>query len=80
MKKLYLSVFVLLSSLLSSQTDSVGKLTQVSELTLEQLLDIDVYSASRKLERQSEAPAIMTTISHNQIATIGAVTLIDVLK
>lgn len=80
MKTLYLSVFLFLASLLSSQTDSVGKLTQVSELTLEQLLDIDVYSASRKLERQSEAPAIMTTISQNQITSLGATTLIDVLK
>ncbi|MCD6016901.1 MAG: TonB-dependent receptor [Bacteroidetes bacterium] len=80
MKKLYLSVFVFLTSLLSSQTDTAGTLPNIGELTLEQLLDIDVYSASRKLERQSEAPAIMTTISHSQIATLGAITLIDVFK
>lgn len=80
MKKVYLSVFILFSSLLISQTDSVDKVANISELTLEQLLDIDVYSASRKLERQSEAPAIMTTISHSQIAALGAITLIDVFK
>lgn len=66
--------------MLSAQIDSVEKSSDIAELTLEQLLDIDVYSASRKLERLSEAPAIMTTISHSQITTLGAVTLIDVLK
>jgi iron complex outermembrane receptor protein len=80
MKKLYLSVFILYSFVLFSQTDSVKHPPHLDELTLEQLLDIEVYSASRKLERQSEAPAIMTTISRSQINTLGAINLIDVLK
>lgn len=80
MKKLLLSIFVFCSALLSSQTDTTKKLPNISELTLEELLDIDVYSASRKLQRQSDAPAIMTTISQTQIAKLGALNLIDVLK
>ena len=80
MKNVYLAVFVFLNFVVYSQTDTVQKATTISELSLEQLLDINVFSASRKLERQSEAPAIMTTISQKQIKTLGATNIIDVFK
>lgn len=73
-------VLVLSAASLFAQTDTLLKPLDVNELTLEQLLDVDVYSASRKLQRQSEAPAIMTTLTQAQITQFGALTMIDVLK
>ncbi|MES2565797.1 MAG: TonB-dependent receptor [Bacteroidota bacterium] len=80
MKILCWLVFMLCSVSLFSQLDSTLKPVDLNELSLEELLDVDVYSASRKLQRQSEAPAIMTTITRAQIETLGAITMIDVLK
>lgn len=80
MKKVLLSILIFGFCFMSGQTDSLPKTKDLSELSLEELLDIEVISASRKLEKSSEAPAIITTVSRQQIEQLGAVTLIDILK
>lgn len=80
MKKVLLSVFILFCFAINAQPDSLAKAKDLSELSLEQLLDIEVISVSRKLQKASEAPAILTTVSQLQIQQLGAITLIDVLK
>ncbi len=49
-------------------------------MSQEELLDVEVFSASKKLQRSSDAPAIMNVITQAQIKKMGAITLIDMLK
>lgn len=80
MKNCVLSILLLFSCSLFSQTDTVGNFNKLSEMSLEELLDVEVFSASKKLQRSSDAPAIMNVITQAQIKKMGAVTLVDVLK
>ncbi|HTA61834.1 MAG TPA: TonB-dependent receptor plug domain-containing protein, partial [Bacteroidia bacterium] len=76
-------VFVILLVLtfsLSAQQDSSARVKDFSELSLEELLNTEVYSASKTMQRTDEAPAIISSIQLNQLKTMGAVTLIDALK
>jgi len=79
LKYIVLSFFAMTYSLGFSQGDSIVK-SDLNEMSLEQLLNVEVYSATRKLQRASEAPAIITSITQLQMQKLGAVTLIDVLK
>lgn len=80
MKKVLLSIFILLFCSIYGQNDSIPLKKDLSELSLEELLDVEVISAARKLQKSSEAPAIMTIVTQLQISQLGAVTLVDVLK
>ena len=61
---------------LHAQKDSID----LYNLTLEELMNVSVYSASKKQQRLAEAPAIMTVVRKSDIEKMGVTTLIDVLK
>ncbi|MCP4715612.1 MAG: TonB-dependent receptor [Deltaproteobacteria bacterium] len=52
----------------------------LSELDWEQLLDIEVISASRRLQKSSEAPGAIYVITHKDINRSGATCIPDVLR
>lgn len=54
--------------------------TNLSELSLEELLDLEVFTADKKGTALRETPGVMTVISHEDIIHSGARDLLDVLK
>jgi outer membrane receptor for ferrienterochelin and colicin len=50
------------------------------EMNLEDLLNMDVTTASKKAEKLSDAPGIISTITSQEIKNFGANTLYDVLN
>lgn len=52
----------------------------VGELSLEELMQLTIYSASKKVERLNEAPAIASVLTKNDLLYYSGLTLIDVLK
>lgn len=49
-------------------------------LTIEQLLDVDVTIASKTAQKQSMAPSIISVLSAQEIASLGATTLAQALR
>ncbi|MGA7719952.1 MAG: TonB-dependent receptor [Ignavibacteriaceae bacterium] len=52
----------------------------LSEMNLEDLLNVQVTTASKKAEKTSDAPAVMETISSTEIKAYGANSLMDILQ
>jgi iron complex outermembrane receptor protein len=52
----------------------------LTDLTLEQLLDIPIYSASKFEQRASDSPAAVTVVTREDIRTYGWRTLSEVLR
>jgi iron complex outermembrane receptor protein len=57
-----------------------NKSTPLTELTIEKLLDIEVYSASKFAQKTTEAPASVTIVTANDIKRYGYRTLADILR
>lgn len=68
------------STFLLSQDTIPDKKIDVSELSLEELMNLTIYSASRKVEQLNAAPAIASVITKNDLLYYSGLTLIDVLK
>ena len=49
-------------------------------MNLEDLLNVQVTTASKKAEKTSDAPAVMETISSTEIKAYGANSLMDILQ
>ncbi|TNE53941.1 MAG: TonB-dependent receptor [Bacteroidetes bacterium] len=78
-KGLLLSGFlaiVWIANLGFSQKDSVDLL----KMSLKDLMEISVFSASKKEQKLMEAPAIMTVLNRGDLERIGGTTIIDALK
>jgi iron complex outermembrane receptor protein len=69
-------------SLLSTPEVEAGGRTGVdyADMTLEQLMDIPVYSASKHDEKTTEAPSSVTLITAQEIRAYGWRTLADLLR
>ena len=61
----------------NKDTSNVLKLT---ELSFDDLLNTEVYTASKKTQKMSEAPAIISVLTRQDIEKMGVTSLIDVLK
>lgn len=79
-KMLQTTIFCLCLSCLSFFVHAQEDTTDVYNLTLEELMNIDVFSASKKKQKLMEAPAIMSVVSKAEIDRMGVLSLIDVLK
>lgn len=77
------TVFVLAmlySSFLFSQDTLKGEKKDIGELSLEELMNLTIYTASKKVEKLNEAPAIASILTKNDLLYYCGLTLIDVLK
>jgi len=61
-----------------SQTAQEAK--QATSLSLEELANVEVYSASKHMQRTSEAPSSVTVVTRDEIQKYGYRTLADVLR
>jgi iron complex outermembrane receptor protein len=52
----------------------------ISDMSLEDLMNIEVYSASKHLQKSEEAPSSVTVITAAEIRTYGYRTLADILR
>ena len=79
-KLLLLTLFYLTSLWLQAQEESVQKSANLSELSLEDLMNIKVVTASGSEQTVSEAPSTMMVITAQQITERGYEQLDDVLR
>jgi len=79
MLKNVLSVKLLAVGLLTCHTLSAYESVDVYQLSLENLLDINVISASRKSEKQHLAPGVISIVSAQEIKQYGARHLRDII-
>lgn len=61
-------------------TPGLGKAEDFTALSIEQLMSLEVYTASKFLQKASEAPASVSIISADDIKRYGYRTLTDALK
>ncbi|MBN1302614.1 MAG: TonB-dependent receptor [Melioribacteraceae bacterium] len=73
---LTISIILLASSKISFAQESGDNLL---ELDLEALLNIDVTTASKSAEKQTDAPGILSVLTKDDIARFGGTTLSDIL-
>jgi outer membrane receptor for ferrienterochelin and colicins len=75
--------FTCLSITMMCQEDQSKEQTsakELSEMNLEDLLNMDVITASKKAEKTTDAPGIITTITAEEIKYFGANSLNDILE
>ncbi len=53
---------------------------EVYDLTLAELLNMEVMVATRTMQKTSEAPGIISVVTENEIKNMGARNLLDVIK
>lgn len=79
--KFIVTIFLSFSSLfLQAQTDSVLKISTLGELSIEELMNVKVVTASRSEQKISEAPSTMLVITAQQIKERGYEELDDALR
>jgi len=69
-------IFSFFPAISYSQTDSVD----IFDLTLDELMNLEVDIASRNSQKISEAPAVVGIVTKKDIENMGVTSLVDVLK
>jgi outer membrane receptor for ferrienterochelin and colicins len=75
----YLLLILLTIGTVSFGQDAVIEPASISDLSLEELMNIPVVTASKTSQGVLDAPAVMTVISEREIISYGAMTLQDLL-
>src|SRR5688572_33188337 len=79
--KVFLSALFLLASFsLSAQKDSIEQASKLSELSLEELMDISIYSVSKAEETTFEAPLSSSVVTREQIKRPGCTSIMEALR
>ena len=65
---------------LSGAPSSYAQQADITDLSLEQLVNVDVYSASKFNQKAADAPASITVITREDIKTYGYRTLADIMR
>ncbi len=65
---------------LAAESDDSLKVDQMYSLSLEQLMQVRVVTASRRTQRISEAPSIISAFGRQDIDNMSVTSLIDVIK
>jgi len=74
-----LIIYILSIHLIFANEDS-DKMRLLFEMSLEELMDVKVESASTYLEKESEAPAVINVINQNEMKRYGFRNLFDILS
>jgi outer membrane receptor protein involved in Fe transport len=85
LRPIALAVMLCASTAAFAQATSVvsgapDELDLLSELTLEQLMDVEISSASKRVQRVSDAPSSVTVLTAEDFRTYGWKTLNDALR
>ncbi len=73
-------LFLLFFHLSIAQKDTISEASKFLEFSLEQLMNIDITTVSKKTEKVSEAPATVFVITQEDIMNRGYLYLKDVLR
>lgn len=65
---------------MSASAEESGTPADLTKLSVEQLLDVDVYSASKFVQKITEAPASVSVVTASDIKTYCYRTLADILR
>ena len=79
-KIFFVFIFCLTSYVLKAQKDSIEDITKLLNLSLEELMNIKVVTATGYLQTTAEAPSTITVITAQQIAERGYEQLEDALR
>lgn len=83
-RQVALRLVVLLAALApctgAAQRESDASAEALIELSLEKLLDVPVYAASKFVQKSSDAPSAVTVVTADDIKAYGYRTLADILK
>src|ERR1051325_3990773 len=79
-KFFYGVLFVLACYSLRAQNDTVARAAKLSELSLEELMDISIYSASKSEESLFETPLSSSVVTKEQIKRAGCTTIMEALR
>ena len=63
-----------------AQTSRSSRLEELKQLSIEELVDTDVTSVSRRIERLADAAAAITVISGEDLRRMGVMTLPQALR
>jgi outer membrane receptor for ferrienterochelin and colicins len=74
-----ISMLVLLLLPMKAIADDID-IDELASLSLEDLLDYKIVTASRKVEKSTDAPSVVTVITREEIESYGANSLGDVLQ
>ena len=77
---LWFAVFVIAIFTLTATAVAEEKTKDLSDASLEELSNIQVYSASKHMQSASEAPASVTVVSSDEIQKFGYRNLADILR
>lgn len=72
-----ISIFIIVSL---SAPEAHAAPAELTELSIEELLNVEVYSASKFLQKTTEAPASVSIVTATDIKTYGYRTLADILR
>lgn len=64
----------------AAKDKTVAQVEDLFELSLEELLNVSVITASKVEERQSDAPGVMSIITRDELERFGGTTLKDILE
>ncbi len=78
--KFFAMMVVLISLLFPLQLFAQAKVEKLFSMSIEELMNVKVYSATKTHKKIGEAPSIITVITTAEIEEMGARTLSDVLK
>jgi outer membrane receptor for ferrienterochelin and colicins len=79
MKKIILLLCLLVPIAYSARSQENAAIDSTFDLSLEQLMNMKVITASKVAEKVSDAPGIISTISSREIEQFGGTSLIDIL-
>ena len=63
-----------------AQSDSVSSVKQLSELSLEQLMNTPIYSVSKSDESTFDAPLSSSVVTHDEIKRAGCTSIMEALR
>src|SRR5215204_611605 len=63
-----------------AQTPRTGQLEELKQLSIEELVDTDVTTASRRIERLADVAAAVTVITGEDLRRMGVMTLPQALR
>lgn len=80
MPLLLVALLVLIADPVAAQTPRSGRLEELKQLSIEELVDTDVTTASRRIERLADVAAAVTVITGEDLRRLGVMTLPQALR
>lgn len=73
-------LFAFVADTVFAQTPRTGRLEELKQLSIEELVDTDVTTASRRIERLADVAAAVTVITGEDLRRMGVMTLPQALR